>query len=216
MISTVIADDHALVREGIRSLLERAGDVEVVGDASDGEQAVRLVRELKPDLLLIDLSMPRLNGIEALQRLREEDSTTRVLVISMRKDEAIVLRALRAGAKSYLLKESFKEELYFAVRSAARGEIYLSPKLGGMMLNGLFAGNVDALPVNPLSRLSGREREVMQLILEGNTNRKMAEMLSISVKTVDKHRTNLMRKLNVHDVSALMHVAIKNGALYER
>jgi DNA-binding NarL/FixJ family response regulator len=216
MISTVIADDHALVREGIRSLLERAGDVEVVGEASDGEQAVRLVRELKPDLLLIDLSMPRLNGIEALQRLREENSTTRVLVISMHKDESIVLRALRAGAKSYLLKESFKEELYFAVRSAARGEIYLSPKLAGMMLNGLIAGNVDALPVNPLSRLSGREREVMQLILEGNTNRKMAEMLSISVKTVDKHRTNLMRKLNVHDVSGLMHIAIKNGALYER
>lgn len=216
MPTIIIADDHALVREGIHALLDRAGDMEVIAEAGDGEEAVRLVEELKPDLLLIDLSMPRLNGIEALQRLTDSGSKTRVIVISIHADEVIVLRALRAGAKGYLLKASFKEELYLAARSAARGQIYLSPQLAEILLTDLISGHEKPVLENPLDKLSSREREVFQLILEGQTNRQMAKLLNLSIKTVDKHRTNLMKKLNVHDVTGLMHIAVQQRMLYVR
>lgn len=214
MITIVVADDHALVRAGIRALLDRAGDMEVIAEAGDGQEAVRLVQERNPDLLLIDLSMPRLNGIEALQRLKACNSKTRAIVVSMHADEATVLRALREGARGYLLKESFKEELYFAVRAAARGQLYVSPELAGSLLSDLISGVQKSVPTNPLDQLSAREREVLQLIMERRTNRQMASHLQISIKTVDKHRTNLMKKLSVHDVAGLMHVALRHGALY--
>ncbi len=216
MVTAVIAEDHALVREGIVALIQGTNEFKILGQASDGQEAVRLVLELKPDILLIDLSMPRLNGIDALQQLNAARSETNVLVVSMHADEAIVLRALRAGAKGYLLKDSFKEELFLAMRSAVRGQIYLSPRLTDLVLNNMIQERTRTSPLNPIDRLSNREREVLQLILEGNTNRQMSDVLKISIKTVDKHRTNLMRKLNVHDVSGLVHTAVKNGMLYVR
>lgn len=214
MTTIILADDHALVREGIRALLERMEDIQVVSEATDGQQAVDLVEKLTPDLLLIDLSMPRLNGIEALHHLKSNSSTTRVIVVSVHTDETIILRALRAGAKGYLLKDSFKEELYLAVRSVARGEVYLSPKLASIVLSDLISGSPEALVQDPLERLSAREREVFQLILESKTNRQIAKLLNLSMKTIDKHRTNLMRKLGVHDIAGLVHIAVEHNLLY--
>ena len=216
MPSIIVADDHALVRQGIRALLERTGDMQVVAEAEDGQQAVQLTLQLQPDILLIDLSMPRLNGLEALQRLAAGGSKTRVIVVSIHADEAIVLRALRSGAKGYLLKSAFQEELFLAVRAAASGEIYLSPKLASIVLDNVISNSKQPLTTNILERLSTREREVFQLILEGNTNRQIGAKLQISIKTVDKHRTNLMKKLGVHDVSGLMHIAVQQGLLYVR
>jgi len=216
MIKVIVADDHALVREGIAALLERTGEIQVIGKAADGNEAVRLTEELKPDVLLIDLSMPNLNGVEALKRITGDGSGTNVLVVSVHLDEAIIIRALRAGAKGYLPKDSFKEELYLAVQTVARGGIYLSPRLAETLLDYLVMGPMAWTAPDPMDRLSPREREVFQLILEGKTNRQIGEHLQISIKTVDKHRTSLMKKLGVHDVTGLMHIALQNGMLYVR
>jgi len=216
MTTVIVADDHTLVREGIHALLDREGDIQVIGEAADGQEAVTLVEKLKPDVLLIDLSMPRLNGIEAIQRLHESGSKTRVIALSMHADEVMVLRALRGGARGYLLKDSFKEELFFALRAVVRGEIFLSPKLAESVLNDLITGTAVVPVENPIERLSTREREVLQQILEGKTNRQISALLQISIKTVDKHRTNLMKKLDVHDVTGLMHLAVQHGILYVR
>lgn len=216
MTSVVLADDHALVRQGIRALLERAGDVQILGEASNGQEAVELVEKLEPDVLLIDLAMPRLNGLDAIERIIANHLRTRVIVVSIYADEVLIIRALRAGARGYLPKDSFKEELYQAVRTVARGEVFLSSKVAETVLNSLFTDLPDADAVNPIERLSPREREVLQLILEGKTNRQIAEVLQISIKTVDKHRTSLMKKLGVHDVTALVHTASRYGMLYVR
>lgn len=216
MTSVVLADDHALVRQGIRALLERAGDVQILGEASNGQEAVELVEKLEPDVLLIDLAMPRLNGLDAIERINANHSRTRVIVVSIYADEVLIIRALRAGARGYLPKDSFKEELYQAVRTVARGEVYLSSKVAETVLNSLFSDLPDLTAVSPIERLSPREREVLQLILEGKTNRQIAQVLQISIKTVDKHRTSLMKKLGVHDVTALVHTASKYGMLYVR
>lgn len=216
MTTIVIADDHALVRAGIRALLEQTQDLKVIGEAADGQEAVERVGELMPDVLMIDLAMPRLNGIEALHRLKSMHSTVGVIVVSVLADEVIILRALREGARGYLLKDSFKEELYFALRSVARGEVYLSPKLAAMVLNDVLVKNPDPGTQNPLERLSSREREVFQLILESKTNRQIAQALDLSIKTIDKHRTNLMKKLGVHDIAGLVHIGMQQDLLYVR
>jgi RNA polymerase sigma factor (sigma-70 family) len=216
MTRIILADDHALVREGIRALLDRSPDVEVLGEASDGLEALALVESLKPDILLVDLSMPRLNGIETLKRLTAANSKTRIIVVSIHAEETIVKRALRAGAKGYLLKSAFKEELFLAIRAVARGEIYLCASVATLVLSDIINGTDQPHIQDPLERLSTREREIFQLILEGKSNRQMAENLQISIKTVDKHRTNLMKKLQVHDVTGLMHVALQNHMLYAR
>lgn len=216
MITLVIAEDHALVREGIRALLERDPEVQVIGEAANGLEALDRVIELAPDVLLVDLAMPNLNGLEVLTRMQTLRSKTRVIVVSMHAEEGLIIQALRNGAKSYLLKDFFKDELFTAIHTVARGDTYLSPKFAGPVLQDLLEERFKNVPLNPLDRLSERERQVMQLIVEGSTNRQIAETLHISPKTVDKHRMSLMRKLDVHDVTGLMHVAMQSGLLYVR
>ncbi len=210
MIRVVIADDHHLVRQGIRALLERARDVAVLGEAADGAEALALVERLRPDVLVIDIAMPHLNGLEAVARLRGGAAKTGALILSMYTDESLVRQALRNGAKGYLLKRAVAEELLLAVRAVARGDTYLSPEVAGPLLTPLVTGQEAAAP-HPLDRLTSREREVLQLIAEGHTNAEIATHLTLSEKTVEKHRGNLMAKLAVHDTAALVRFAIKHG-----
>ena len=211
MIRVVIADDHRLVRQGLRGLLEKAGDVEVVGEAADGQEALELVQRLLPDVLVIDIGMPRLNGIEAVVRLRGFGVKTQAVILSMYEDETFVRQALRNGARGYVLKRAGSEELLLAVRAASRGNTYLSPEVAGPVLTPLVADQKSGRVGGRLDDLTSREREVLQLIAEGHTNRAIAARLSVSETTVEKHRAHLMAKLNVHGTAGLVRIAIKHG-----
>jgi DNA-binding NarL/FixJ family response regulator len=214
VIRVIVADDHHLVRQGIRALLEKADDIEVVGEAADGQEAVELVKRLAPDVLVMDIAMPRLNGNQALGRVRALGVAPQVVILSMYSDETLVRQALRNGARGYLLKRSVTEELLLAVRAASRGEIYLSPAISRSIVADYLTLQKDADACSLFERLTPREREVLQLIAEGHTNNAIAQILKLSVKTVEKHRSNLMSKLNVHDLAGLIRVAIKHGMVF--
>ena len=214
VIRVIVADDHHLVRQGIRALLEKADDIEVVGEAADGQEAVELVKRLTPDVLVMDMAMPRLNGSQAVGRVRALGVATQVVILSMYSDETLVRQALRNGARGYLLKRSVTEELLLAVRAASRSEIYLSPAVSRFVVADFLRLQADADASSPFEWLTSREREVLQLISEGHTNNAIAQVLKVSVKTVEKHRANLMSKLNVHDLAGLMRVAIKHGLIF--
>ncbi len=211
MIRVVVADDHHLVRQGIRMLLEKADDIEVVGEAEDGQEAVEMAGRLTPNVLVMDISMPRLNGTQATEWIHSRGLATQVVILSMHADETIVRQALRYGAKGYVLKRAVAEELLLAVRAANLGDTYLSPPIAGFILNEFLAFPDDSEEADPLGQLTPRERQVLQLLAEGGTNRAIAQELVISVKTVEKHRTNLMGKLHVHDLAGLVRVAVKLG-----
>jgi DNA-binding NarL/FixJ family response regulator len=211
MIRVVIADDHHLVRQGLRALLEKAGDIEVVGEAADGQEALDLVAQLLPDVLVLDIAMPHLNGVEAVGRLRDLKVKTRALILSMYADETLGRQALRNGAKGYLLKRAVSAELLLAVRAVSRGDTFLSPEVAGPILTPLVEGRTRVEKLGPLDHLTSREREVLQLIAEGHTNREIAGHLYLSEKTVEKHRSHLMAKLQTHDTAGLVRVAIKHG-----
>jgi two-component system response regulator NreC len=213
MIRVIVADDHHLVRQGIRALLEKADDIEVVGEAADGQEAVELAARLAPDVLVMDVAMPRLNGTQATARVRALDIATQVVILSMYSDETLVREALRCGARSYLLKRSVTEELLLAVRAASRNEIYLSPAISLAVVADLFTFQAGSGETR-FDRLTPREREVLQLIAEGHTNSTIAHMMCLSIKTVEKHRTNLMSKLDVYDVAGLTRIAIKHGLVF--
>jgi DNA-binding NarL/FixJ family response regulator len=213
MIRVLIAEDHHLVRQGIRALLEKADDLEVVGEAQDGQEAVELAERLTPDVVVMDLSMPRLNGSQATERIRSQRLPTQVVILSMYSDETLVRQALRAGAKGYLLKHSVAEELLLAVRAACRGEVYLSSSVSGAIVaNALQSSEV--VEEDPFDRLSAREQQVLKLVAEGRTNNSIAQIMSVSVKTVEKHRSSLMTKLNIHDMAGLVRVAMKLGLIF--
>ena len=213
MLRVVVADDHHLVRQGIRALLEKADDIEVVGEAEDGQEALEVVEATVPDVLVMDVAMPRLNGILTTQRVRASGLPTQIVILSMYSDETLVRQALRNGARGYLLKRSVTEELLLAVRAASRGEIYLSPAISRTVVEELLMHKGDSASA-PFDRLTPREREVLQLIAEGRTNKEMALLLTISVKTVEKHRANLMSKLKVNDVASLTRIALKHGLVF--
>ena len=208
-IRVLLADDHTLVRAGLRGLLEGIPGVEVIGEAEDGHEAVRLSGELHPDVVLLDVGMPGLNGLDAASRLMGRDAHVRVLILSMHTSEEYVLRALRAGCAGYLLKRSAVSELEVAVRAVARGETYLSPTVSKQVVDdyvGRTGGSAD-----PLDALTPRQREILQLVAEGHTSKEIAERLGLSFKTVDAHRAQIMERLGLDDVTALVRFAVRVG-----
>jgi DNA-binding NarL/FixJ family response regulator len=214
MIRVILADDHHLVRRGIRALLEQADDISVIGEAEDGQEAVELVEQLKPDVLIIDIAMPRMNGIQATQRVRVLGLATQVVILSMHSRPTLVRQALRNGARGYLLKNSITEELLLAVRAASRRETYLSPEISGIVVDDFLTHQADVEKSGLFDQLTPREREIVQLIAEGYTNNGIARLLNISIKTVERHRANLMAKLDVHDVAGLTRIAVEHGLIF--
>jgi two-component system response regulator NreC len=207
-IKILLVDDHTLVRQGLKLILSAHSDLEVIGEAANGREAVELSQKLKPDVVLMDVAMPELNGIEATKRMVEANSRVRVLVLSMHKEPVYVREILRAGARGYILKDAIDTELLSAVRSVARGDGYVSPAVSGALL-GDYRQNV----TSPLDLLSGRERQVLQLIAEGKTNKEIATHLNLSVYTIDSHRGKVMEKLNLHSTGELVRFAMKQGLI---
>ena len=207
-IRILLADDHALVRQGFRMILAAEPDMLIVGEAANGRDAVELAERLQPDLVVMDVAMPELNGIEATRRLGESSPRTRVLALSMHKDSVYVREILRAGARGYLLKDAFDSDLVAAVRAVARGEGYLSPAVSDAVLTDYRKHVTD-----PLDLLTSREREILQMLAEGKTNKEIATALELSVYTVDAHRGRVMEKLNVHSIGELVRFAVRNGLI---
>jgi len=217
-IRILLADDHALVRAGIRSLLQNIGEVEVVAEADDGREALKLVASLQPDIVLMDIAMPNLNGLEAAARVAKEFPNVRVIILSMYANEEYVLQSLRAGAAGYLLKGARAAELELAVASVARGGTYLSPAASKhVIVDYVQRAGGDAVPNqderNPAERLTSRQREILQLIAEGHSTKEIAHTLNISVKTAESHRTQLMERLGIHDIAGLVRYAIRAGLI---
>jgi DNA-binding NarL/FixJ family response regulator len=206
----VIADDHHVVRQGLRALIEQFGDMSVVGEASDGLEAIELVKDLSPDVIVMDLAMPRLGGSQATARIQEMDVATRVLVLSMYADLTLVQDALRHGARGYLLKNCVQEELHLALQAAMQGQVYLSPVISRELVEHFLAMKPQEKDLSLADRLTAREREVLQLVVEGHTNASISHILTISPRTVEKHRANLMEKLAVHDLAGLISMAIRH------
>src|SRR5579859_4603548 len=211
MIRVGIADDHNLVRQGVRSLLEKANDVAVIGEATDGHQAVELCERtlLPPDVLLLDVGMSRMNGIQAAQAIRARHLGTRIVMLSMHDNIHLVRQSLRAGANAYVLKSALFDELLCAIQAVIEGQVYVSHELAEALEKSALTGLLMAVDDEPdtYMRLSSREREILKLLVEGHTNVEMADVLNISVRTVEKHRGNLMDKLEVHDVGGLTRIA---------
>jgi DNA-binding NarL/FixJ family response regulator len=203
-IRVVLADDHVLVRRGMRALVEQMAGVQVIGEAADGREVLDLVKRLRPHVVLMDISMPELNGLDAAARLQRDFPEVRTILLSMHADERYVARALGVGASGYVLKSADAMELELAIRAAVRGESFLSPAVARTVMKG-------DLPRGNDVPLSARQREVLQLIAEGNSTKTIAAKLSVSVKTVESHRANVMQRLGIHDVPGLVRYAIRTG-----
>jgi DNA-binding NarL/FixJ family response regulator len=209
MIRVIIAEDHLMVRAGIRALLEKEGDIHVMGEASNGQEAIEMTQEHKPDVLVMDIMMPRMNGIQAAENIRDQKLPTHILILSMYADEGFVHRALQCGVKGYVLKSSVSDELIWAVRAVANGQTYLSSSISEIIIESVMHPRAASQPGDPLSTLSPREKEVLQLIAEEHTSSEIAKLLFISEKTVEKHRAKLMEKLNVRNIAGLVRMAVK-------
>jgi DNA-binding NarL/FixJ family response regulator len=211
-LRVILADDHTLVRAGIRALLERLPGVQVVGEADDGREVMKLVRQHRPDVVLLDITMPGLNGLEAAERMAKEYPDVRVIILSMHNNEEYYWRALKAGAAGYLLKKAATAELENALQRVIRGETYLSQEISARLLKKFPAGGI-ADHKTPLEQLTGRQREILQLIAEGQNTKQIAELLKVSPKTIEYHRMKLMDCLNVHDVPGLVRFALRVGLI---
>ncbi len=201
----LIADDHPMFRQGLKTLLEREG-FEVVGEAADGHEAARLARQLNPSIAVLDLGMPSLNGIEAARDIYKRAPGTQVVLLTMYEDDAYVLEALRAGIRGYVLKAQATSDLIAAIREVLRGAVYLSPGISEAVINAYMSKA--ELPPDPLT---DRERQVLQLVAEGNTTKQIASTLGVSVKTAESHRTRMMQKLAIHETASLVRYAIRRG-----
>lgn len=207
-IRILLADDHSVVRQGFRALLERQLDMEVIAEATNGREAIQLAETLRPDVIVMDVAMPELNGIEATRRIQEASPQSRVLGLSMHKDAVYVRELLRAGARGYLLKDAIDTDLIGAIRAVARGDGYISPAVSDAVLSDYRRHVTD-----PIDLLSSRERQVLQMIAEGRTNKEIANLLNLSVYTVEAHRGRLLEKLNVHSTSELVRFAVRHGLI---
>src|SRR5512140_346851 len=209
----LIVDDHTLLRAGLRSLLAQDPSIEIVGEAADGRDAVRAVGQLAPNLVLMDLTMPGMNGIEAVTEIKRRYPEVRILVLTLHKTEAFIHASLRAGADGYILKDATHEELRVAIRNVLLGKTYLSTDVSGKVVSGYLGGGKSTSGSSVFDTLTHREREILKLVAEGRPNKGIAEYLNLSVKTVEKHRSNLMSKLDVHNAAGLTAFAIEKGLL---
>jgi two-component system response regulator NreC len=207
----VIAEDHTILREGLRSLLSSSPEFEVVGEAEDGREAIQCVVKYKPDLILTDLSMPRMNGMEAIRQIKRQSPKTKILVLTVHRAEEYILSTFKAGADGYLLKDSTHAELVMAVKKILSSKHYISPEISERVIEGYLEGRKTLKTRTSWETLTPREREILKLIAEGYKNKKIADELCISVKTVEKHRANLMEKLDLHSVQALTALAMEKG-----
>ncbi|MEO8129032.1 MAG: response regulator transcription factor [Bryobacteraceae bacterium] len=213
MISIILADDHAVMRRGLRLILEQREDFKVLGEASDGREVVALAESLKPDVAVLDITMPNLNGIEAARQIQAKQPSVAIVVLSMHADEGYVLRALKAGARGYLLKESPESDFIQAVRSVSEGKSFFSPVVSRMLVEDYVRQLQDKDIEDSYELLTSREREILQLIAEGKSNKDVANMLNLSLYTVETHRSNILEKLNLHSVPELILYAVRKGVI---
>ncbi len=206
----LLVDDHALVRAGMRALLSSFPDFEVVGETEDGADAVELAARLHPNVVLMDIAMHGLNGLDATARIRNQHPEVRVIILSMHANEEYVFQALRSGASGYLLKDSATSELEFAVRAVARGETYLSPPISKAVVDGYVQRMISD---QPLDLLTPRQREILQLVAEGGSTKEIAHRLGLSVKTIEAHRSQIMDRLGIHDIPGLVRFAVRAGLI---
>lgn len=212
MIRVLLADDHTIVRQGVRMVLEAMGDISVVAEAEDGQAAVQLASQLRPDVAVVDLTMPRLNGVEAIRQIKRDCPSTEVVVLSVHDSEAYVVQALRAGAAGYVLKRNAATELAAAIRAANEGQAYLHPSVARRVIDDYLSRIHSSSEISePHDRLTPREREVLQLAAEGHTTRSIAGLLCLSTKTVEHHRASIMAKLGLHGQTELVKYAIRAG-----
>lgn len=217
-IRVVLVDDHTLVRAGIHALLDSMVEIQVVAEASDGREALDLIYVHQPDVVLMDIAMPGMNGLEAMARVVQECPHVRVLILSMHTNEEYVIQALCAGAAGYLLKNVMSAEFELAIRAVARGDTYLSPAVSKQVIADYLrrVQGSEGLPIQavyPYQILTSRQREILQLIAEGHRTKEIAVLLHVSVKTVETHRTQLMQRLNIHDIAGLVRYAIRTGVI---
>ncbi|MBL7175629.1 MAG: response regulator transcription factor [Desulfobacteraceae bacterium] len=207
----VIAEDHTILREGLKSLLRADPDFDVVGEAEDGRDAIRCVQTHSPDLVLMDLSMPRMNGLDAIKEIKKQNPEAKIIVLTVHKTEEYVLTTLQAGADGYVLKDATHSELLMAIKNVLIGKRYLSPGISEKVIEGYLEGRKTIKTRSAWDTLTQREREILKLIAEGYKNKEIADYLFISLKTVEKHRANLMRKLDLHNAAALTAYAVEKG-----
>jgi len=210
-VKLLVADDHKIFRQGIKKLLEEEPDLQVVGEAADGREAVKKATELKPDVILMDIAMANLNGLEATKQIKKVLPDVKVIMLTMHKNEEYVLQSFQAGASGYILKEGAVEELVSAIRSIHQDKSVLSPTISKTLIDAYLRKMETGKTETPFDLLTDREREVLQLIAEGYTNREVAKSLFISVKTVEAHRAHIMQKLNIHEIARLVKYAIQKG-----
>lgn len=206
----IIADNQAMIREGLRSIISQTSDWQIVGETNDGIDLLPLVEKLSPDIVILDINMPKIGGIENIERMQKLGKKPIILVLSAREDESSVSQAMRSGAKGYLSKTSTKEEIEFAIQSLLKGQTYVTPSVTNTLLS---SSGKHPIVVNPLSALTTREREIMKLLCEGHPNREVAKLLHISPRTIDSHRANIMKKLGINTNAELVQLSIKSGLI---
>jgi DNA-binding NarL/FixJ family response regulator len=207
----VVAEDHKILREGLVSLLAGSDDIKVVGEAEDGLEAIRRVDQLEPDLVLLDLSMPRMDGLSAIREIKTRSPKTKILALTIHESEDFILEAFRSGADGYCLKDASSSELLMAIKSVLSGKRYLSPGISEKVLEGYIEGRKTLKTSSSWNTITRREREILKMVGEGYKNKEIADFLCISTKTVEKHRSNIMRKLDIHTASGLTALAIEKG-----